>query len=188
MASVNPLAKQLSQESGTQAMLHSHRSPARYSFCMTTKRNQLMPSEKRVPIPANSEAVRGRARNREWLERIVAIVNGVHPSKPRKRFQGQRSGQLSVDVRGSSRLLSGTEKLESTRKRLSASKGTREAQPSMAITRMGRRKTVKSLPMRRLGVGASIVVRGREGRPHGEGRQDASCWITEGFFNREASR
>ena len=186
--SVKTLAKQLSRQCGTQAMLHSRCSPARYSFCMTTNRNQLMPSEKRIPIPANIEADREYpARDREWLERLDAVVVGVGPVvilvDP-----DRRNGQLSVDVRGSSRLLLGTEKLEFNQKRLSVSKGTREAQSSRVITRIGRRETVESSPMRRLGVGASIVVRGRESRPHGEGRQDASFWMTEGFTNREASR
>jgi len=187
--SVKTLAKQLSRECGTQAMLHSRGSPARYSFCMITQRNQLMPSVKNGPISANNEAVRDNARNRGWLERMDTVATGAHPKGPRKRLQSRRNGQLSVGVRGSSRLLSGIiSKLESNQKRSSVNKGTREAQPSMAITRMSRRETVKSSPMRRLGGGVSVVVRGRESRPHGEGRQDSSCWMTEGFTNREASR
>ena len=82
----------------------------------------------------------------------------------------------------------GIERSESNRKRLSASKGTREAQPSMAVARIDRLGAVESLPMRRLGGGASVVVRGRESRPHGEGRQNVSFWTTEGFSNREGSR
>jgi len=95
-----------------------------------------MPSEKRIPIPANIEADREYpARDREWLERLDAVVVGVGPVvilvDP-----DRRNGQLSVDVRGSSRLLLGTEKLEFNQKRLSVSKGTREAQSSRVITRI----------------------------------------------------
>jgi len=85
-------------------------------------------------------------------------------------------------------MLFGIERSESNRKRLSVRKGTREAQPSMAVARIDRLRAVESLPMRRLGGGASVVVRGRESRPHGEGRQDVSFWMTEAFSNREGSR
>ena len=186
---VNSLAKQLSRQRGTQARLHSRCSPARYSFRMTTHRNRSTPSGKRVPTPANMEAVREfLTRNREWPKRTNVFIVGERPGESPRRFQGRRNGQLSAGAWGSSRLLLGDERSESNRKRSSASKGTRETQPSMAITRIGRLATVESSPMRRLGVGASIVVRGRESRPHGEGRQDVSCWATERFSNREGSR
>jgi hypothetical protein len=186
---VNSSAKQLSRQRGTQARLHSRSSPARYSFRMTTHRNRSTPSGKWAPIPANMEAVREfPTRNREWPKRTNALVVGERPGESLRRFQGQRSGQVSVDVWGSSRKLLGDQRSESNRKRLSASKGTREAQPSMAITRIGRLATAESSPMRRLGGGASVVVRGRESRPHGEGRQDVSFWTAEAFGNREGSR
>ena len=186
---VKSSAKQLSQQRGTQARLHSRCSPARYSFRMTTHRNRSTPSGKRAPIPANMEAFREYlTRNREWPKRTNALVVGGRPGESLRRFQGRRNSQLAAGVWGSSRKLLGNKRSESNRKRLSASKGTREAQPSMAITRIDRLAAVESSPMRRLGVGASIVVRGRESRPHGEGRQDVSFWTTEGFSNREGSR
>ena len=154
------------------------------------KRNRPVPSGKWTPIPANTEAVRERtpARTREWPKRTNVIVVGERPSESLRRIRGRRSGQLSVGVWGNSRLLMGIERSESNRKRLSASKGTREAQPSMAVAWIGRVRVAESLPMRRLGGGASVVVRGRESRPHGEGRQNVSFWMTEGFSNREGSR
>lgn len=82
----------------------------------------------------------------------------------------------------------GIERSESNRKRLSVCKGTREAQPSRVVARIGRLRTAESSPMRRLGGGASVVVRGRESRLHGEERQGVSCWMTEGFDFREGSR
>ena len=103
-------------------------------------------------------------------------------------FQSRRNGQLSGDVWRSSRTLLGYHRSESNRKCLSASKGTRETQPSMAITRANHLEMVIPSPMRRLGVGAFVVVRGRESRPHGEGRQEVSFWTTERFFNREGFR
>ena len=141
-----------------------------------------MPSEKWAPTPANIEAVREYpARNREWPKRMDAVVVGGHPGESLRRFQGRRSGQLSAGAWGNCRLQMGIERSESNRKRLSASKGTREAQPSRVIARIGRLPMAESSPMRRLGGGASVVVRGRESRPHGEGRQDVSCWTTEMF-------
>jgi len=85
-------------------------------------------------------------------------------------------------------MLLGNQRSESNRKRLSASKGTREAQPSRVVTRISRRETDESSPMRRLGGGAFVVVGGREGRPQGEGRQNKSFWAAKVFSNREGSR
>jgi hypothetical protein len=58
----------------------------------------------------------------------------------------------------------------------------------MAVAWIGHGPVVESLPMRRLGGGAPVVVRGRESRLHGEGVQNVSFWTTEGFSNREGSR
>lgn len=153
------------------------------------QRNRPMPSGKWALTPANTEAARDYPiRDREWPKRTSVIVVGARPGESLRRFRGRRSGQVSVGAWGSSGELLGSERSESNRKRSSASKGTREAQPSMAVARIGRACAAESLPMRRLGGGASVVVRGRENRPHGEGRQDVSFWTTEGFNNREGSR
>lgn len=186
---VNDLAKQLSRQCGTQAMLHSRGSSARYSFRMTTNRNRLIPSGKWTPIPANIEAVQEYpAWNRGWPERMNAFVVGEHPSESLRRFRGQWNSQLSTGAWGNCGQQLGNEKSESNRKRLSVIKGTREAEPSRVIARISRHMAAQSSPMRRLSGGASVVVRGRESRLHGEGRQNVSCWMTEGFVNREASR
>ena len=156
---------------------------------MTTNRNRPMPSGKRTPISANTEAVREYAtRNRKWPKRMNAVVVGEHPGESFRRLRGRRNGQLSADAWGNCGQQTGIERSESKRKRLSVSKGTREAQPSRVIARIDLHLAVESSPMRRLGGGASVVVRGRESRPHGEGRQDVSCWTMEGFCNREGSR
>jgi hypothetical protein len=155
---------------------------------MTTERNQPTPSGKRAPIPANMEAVRDYlTRNREWPKRMNALVVGEHPSES-TGFQGRQRGQLSAGVWGSSRALLGDERLGSNRKRLSVNKGTGEARPSRVAAWIGCPWTVESLPMRRSGGGALVVVRGRESRPHGEGAQDVSFWTTNRFKNREGSR
>jgi len=147
-----------------------------------------MPSGKWAPTPVNTEAVREfPARNREWPERMDAIVVGGHPGDS-SRIESRRHSQLPADARGSCRPQLGIERSESNRKRLSVSKGTWDAQPSRVIARIDHRKMVEFSPMRRLSDGASVVVRGRESRPLGEGRQDVSCWTTEGFNNREGSR
>lgn len=149
-----------------------------------------MPSGKWTPIPANIEAVREttRPRTRGWSRRASVFIVGADPGVSSQRYRGQRSSQSSVGVWRNSRLLMGTERSESNWKRLSATKGTREAQPSMAVAWIGRTCVAESLPMRRLGGGAPVVVRGRESRPHGEGVQNVSFWTTEGFSNREGSR
>ena len=73
--------------------------------------------------------------------------------------------------------------------RLSVNKGTREARLSRVVTQLGRSSDrPKHLPMRQPSGGAPVVVGGRESRPHGEGVQDDSCWMTEMFFNLEASK
>lgn len=194
--------KQLFRQCGTQAMLHSRCSSARYSFRMTTNRNRLIPSGKWTPVPANIEAVQEfPAWNREWPKRMNAIVVGERPSKSFRRFRSQWNSQLSIGVWGNCRQQLGNEKSESNRKRLSVIKGTREAEPSRVITRIGGLRSAQSSPMRRLSDGAFVVVRGRESRPHGEGRQNVSCWNSEALHlesgrslidcgpgNREASR
>jgi len=149
-----------------------------------------MPSGKWTPIPVNTEAVREapRPRAREWSRRASVIVVGATPGASLRRCRGRRSSQSSAGVWRNSRLLMGIERSESNRKRLSATKGTREAQPSMAVAWIGRACVAESLPMRRLGGGAPVVVRGRESRPHGEGVQNVSFWTTEAFDNREGSR
>jgi hypothetical protein len=154
------------------------------------KRNRPVPSGKWTPIPANNEAVRETtpARTREWPKRASAIVVGASSGESLRRFRSRRSSQPSAGAWGNSRLLMGIERSESNRKRLSATKGTREAQPSMAVAWIGRACVAESLPMRRLGGGAPVVVRGRESRPHGEGVQNVSFWMTEAFGNREGSR
>jgi hypothetical protein len=148
---------------------------------MTTDRNQPMPSGKRVLSPANTGAFREITRNRDWPKRIEAIGVGGYPREP-YRFIGRQNDQLFADVWGSSRMLLGIQRVESNRKRLSVNKETGEAQPSKVVAWINCPNTVESLPMRRLGGGALVVVRGRESRPHGEGTQDVLFWITERFI------
>lgn len=199
---VNDLAKQLSRQCGTQATLHSRGSSARYSFRTTTNRNRLIPSGKWTPIPANTEAVQEYpAWNREWPKRMNAFVVGEHPSESFRRFRGQWNSQLSIGAWGNCGQQLGNEKSESNRKRSSVIKGTREAESSRVIARISWLWPAQSSPMRRLSGGASVVVRGRESRLHGEGRQNVSRWNAEalppesgrslidfGTGNREASR
>lgn len=158
-------------------------------FLQDYERNRLIPSGKWVPVPVNNEVVWEFAtRTRGQFKRTDAIVVGGRSSKSLRRFRGRQVSQLTADVWRNSRMLVGNSKSESNQKCLSVVKGTRETQSSMAVAWIGCRKTTESLPMRRLSVGASIVVRGRENRPHGEGRQDVSFWTVVTFNNREGSR
>lgn len=152
------------------------------------ERNRPIPLGKRVPTPANTEAVREyHNRNREWPKQVNAFVVGEHPAASSGSSE-RRGGQLLACVWESNSVLLGSERSESNRERLSVSKGTREAQPSEVVTRIGRTDAAESLPMSRLGGGAPVVVRRRESRLHGEGVQDVSFWKTEGLINREGSR
>ena len=139
--------------------------------------------EKRAPIPVNTEAVREYpARNREWSERVNAFIVGGCP----KNFNQFRLAEWSIIRRCSEEQQTCCwvcQRSKSNRRRLSVCKGTWEAQPSMEIARIGRRNAAESSPMRRLSGGAPVVVRGREGRLHGEGVQESSFWTTQGFFN-----
>ena len=71
---------------------------------------------------------------------------------------------------------------------LSVNQGTREARLSRVIAQPGRHLSAQVSPMRQTSGGAAVVVRGWESQPHGEGRQDLSFWIVEGFVHRESSR
>jgi hypothetical protein len=148
-----------------------------------------MPSGKWAPTPANTEAVREYpARNRGWPERMDAVVVGGHPGDSLRRIGSRWHSQLPTGARGNCRLQMGIARSESNRKRSSVSKGTWEAQPRRVFAPIGSLRGAESAPRRRLSGGASVVVGGRESRPQGEGRQDVSCWRTEGFTNREGSR
>ena len=160
-------------------------SPARQSFRMATKGTDKHLRERRAPTPANTGAAR-TFRDREWSERSHAMPVSGRPA-PSQDDQIRRSGQLSGDASEEQRKAVGWRKSEPNRNRQSACKGTREARLSMGTTRL-RRVMAEAAPMRQAGGGASVVVRGRESRLHGEGRQDVSFWTTEGFTNREGSR
>jgi hypothetical protein len=109
----------------------------------------------------------------EWPGRPQAL----HPCRWSSVFiPDSRANQVPRDVQGSSSPLLGIkQESESKRKRLSASKGTREARLSRIVATLGRSSDrLKHLPMRQPSGGAPVVVRGRESRPHGEGVQDGS--------------
>ena len=102
------------------------------------------------------------------------------------RFAGTTSD--SAMFRGSSRPLTGVQTSKPHRGRLSVNKGTREAHPGRVIAQPDRHQPAQASPMSRMGGGASVVVRGWESQPHGEGGQDVSFWTAEGFTHREGSR
>ena len=147
----------------------------------TDNRNQPIPLGKGAPSSANTGAFREITRNRDWPKRIDAISVGGYPGELYE-FTGRQNDQLFVDVWESSRMLSGIRRMESNRKRLSVNKGTGEARPSKVVTWINCSNIVESLPIRRTGGGALVVVRGRESRPHGEGVQDVLFWTTERFI------
>jgi hypothetical protein len=148
---------------------------------MVTFRNRRTPSGNCALIPANTEAVRGcKPGIGNDSERPSLLASGGRSTVGRK-------SSYRAMFRRSSGPLSGVKTSKPKHGRLSASKGTREAYSSRVITQPAPLPGQAS-PMRRISGGAAVVVRGWESQPHGEGRQDVSCWTTEGFFNREGSR
>ena len=101
-----------------------------------------------------------------------------------------RASQLPRDVWGSSRPLLGiSQESESKRRRLSASKGTREARPSMAVARLGwSSDRPKHLPMRRPSGGAPVVVGDVNDVHMAKGCRMIRDWMTDVFCNLEASK
>ena len=80
-------------------------------------------------------------------------------------------------------------KLEPARKRLSVSKGTREARLSMVVVQLGRSMDrPKHLPMRQSSGGAPVVVGGVNDDRMAKGCRMIRDWITEVFCNLEASK
>ena len=156
---------------------------------MVTNRNRRTPSGNVAPTPANTEVVR---------ESRPGIGNGLGGWKPCHAATSP-SGRNTVTrfagttrepamFQGSSRPLSGGQTSKPKRGCLSVNKGTREARPSRVIAQPVRHTSNQASPMRRTSGGAAVVVRGRESRPHGEGRQYVSFWTAEAFSNREGSR
>lgn len=152
------------------------------------QRNRPMPSGKRVPTPANTEAARTyRTRDRGWLKQVNAIVVGRHLSGSLRRPRLAERPIIRRSLR-EQRNAVGQRKVGVYPEALECQQGN-QGSPAEYGSRTDRSlRAAESLPMRRLGGGASVVVCGRESRPHGEGRQDVSIWTTEGFNNREGSR
>jgi hypothetical protein len=101
-----------------------------------------------------------------------------------------RANQVSRDVQGSSSPLLGiTQEPESKRRRLSASKGTREARLSKAVATLGRSSDrLKHLPLRQPSGGAPVVVGDVNDVHTAKGCRMIRDWMTEMFFNLEASK
>ena len=73
--------------------------------------------------------------------------------------------------------------------RLSVNKGTREARLSMVVTPLGRSSDrPKHLPMRQPSGGAPVVVGGVNDVHMAKGCRMIRDWMTEVFFNLEASK
>ena len=93
-----------------------------------------------------------------WTATGTSPLPTVHGTVP-----DSRANQLPRDVQGSSSPLLGiTQESESKRRRLSVSKGTREARLSRVVAALGRSSDrPKHLPMRQPSGGAPVVVGGR---------------------------
>ena len=79
--------------------------------------------------------------------------------------------------------------LEPKRKRLSVSKGTREARLSRVVTQLSRSvDRPKHLPMRQPSGGAPVVVGDVNDVHMAKGCRMIRDWMTEVFFNLEASK
>ena len=181
--------KQLSRQRGTQARFHSRGCPARQELPHDYERNRRIPSVKMHPISRQHWNRPGTSRTREWPKRTTAFCPSGRSRGTGNGSQIRRSGQLSSMFGGAAdrcrvfykrRSLTGSVSVPA--REPGKPSRVRQSHEWDAVERPNR------LPTRRLGGGASVVVRGREGRPHGEERQDVSFWTTEGFDNREGSR
>lgn len=141
--------------------------------------------EIRPPSPLTLKPPGVENRDKGWPRTTKTIVCRRRPVQSIGRLAVSQQAAMSGESSG---LLLGVATLEPKRERLSVNKGTREAQSSRVVAQSPRFAPRQTPPMRRLGGGASVVVRGRESRPHGEGRQIDSCWMTEAFGNRRGLR
>ena len=155
---------------------------------MVTFRKRRTPSGNCALIPVNTEAVRGwKPGIRGDSKRRHALSSSVQPKRSLIAAVARAISYRAMFRRSSGPLL-GVRTSKPKRGRLSANKGTREAHPSRVIAQRSLADGRQSSPMRRMGGGVAVVVGGWESQPHGEGRQDVSCWMAEEFANREGSR
>ena len=124
---------------------------------------------------------------------IGDVLNGrkhLHSAcDPRPLRSESRDSQLPRDVEGSSGPLLGMRKLESKRMRTSVNMGTKEARLSMVVTPLGRSSDrPKHLPMRQPSGGAPVVVGDVSDVHMAKGCRMIRDWMTEVFFNLEASK
>jgi hypothetical protein len=152
---------------------------------MTTNRNRLIPTVKATPHLCYYKSRLGfGSRARRCSQRLEAFL---HRQPVRRIAVDSRNSQLRRDVERSSRPLQGTSESESTGKRLSINKGTREARLSRVVTTPGRSiDRLRHLPMRQSSGGAPVVVRGVNDVHMAKGCRMIRCWITKVFFNLEA--
>jgi hypothetical protein len=156
---------------------------------MVTDRNRRTPLGNCALIPANTEVVRGwKPGIGDDSERLDALANGTQSKRSVTIVVVVRATGYRTMFRRSSGSLLGVSASKPKRGRLSVNKGTREAHSSRVITQPSRPLPAQVSPRRRMSGGVAVVVRGRESRSHGEGRQEVSFWTAEGFANREGSR
>jgi len=107
-----------------------------------------------------------------------------------RKLPESRDNQLSRGVWGSSSPLLGVATvLESKRRRLSVSKGTREARLGMVVTHASAvSDRTKHLPMRQPSGGAPVVVGDVNDVHMAKGCRMICEWMTEVFVNLEASK
>ncbi len=122
----------------------------------------------------------------QTTEGTVSLLTVPH----NERLTELRANQLPRDVWGSSSPLLGVATvLEPTRRRLSVSKGTRETRLSRVVTTLSwSSDRPRHLPMRQPSGGAPVVVGGVNDVHMAKGCRMIRDWMTEVFFNLEASK
>ena len=156
---------------------------------MVTDRNRRTPAGNCALIPANIEVVRGwKPGIGDDSERLNAVASGGQSKRLATTAAVVRATSYRMMFRRSSGPLLGVSASRPKCGRLSANKGTREAHSSRVITQPSQRLPGQASPMRRMSGGGAVVVRGWESQAHGEGRQDVSFWMAEGFANRGGPR
>ena len=139
-------------------------------------------------LPVNIRAAR------RWMPGLGEVLNGRKPClvvrDPRHLCQIHGSANYPVMFRGTADRWLVSEKLKSKRRRLSVSKGTREARLSRVVAqlRCSFIEQPKHLPMRQPSGGAPVVVGDVNDVHMAKGCRMIRDWTTEMFLNLEASK
>ncbi len=138
-------------------------------------------------LPVNIRAAR------RWMPGLGEVLNDRTPClaacDPRHSCQIHRAANYPVMFRGTADRCRVSQELRSKRRCWSVNKGTREARLSRVVAQLSRLiDGLKHLPMRQPSGGAPVVVGDANDVHMAKGCRMIRDWMTEVFFNLEASK